>query len=71
MGEKKKANEKIDKGGKKNVNLLSANVFLLYNGLVRWLNQLEYITMSDYQHVRSSGHFAVYVFIILTGGGVA
>lgn len=55
LKEQKKASEKNKKG--KNVNLLSVSVFFLYNGLVRWSNQLECTTMSDYQHVRSSGHF--------------
>lgn len=56
-----------EKWKKKNVNLLSVIVFLLHIGLLRWPNQLEYTTMSDYQHVREAvvTLTAVYVSIIL------
>lgn len=38
----------------KKVNLVSASVFLPYNILVNAANQLEYTTMSDYQHYWSN-----------------
>lgn len=63
---KKKASVKNEEGI--NVNLLSASVFLLSNGRLRWPNQLECTTMSDYQHVRSSGHFDCSLYFIIPLG---